>query len=143
MKPPIRNLLIAILAIGLIGAVAGIYMYTKESPDLAKVKADFMLPVSEIVNEFNLDEAAASAKYIDKIVEVTGPVSSIEEIGDSTMNITLANADQLSGVICTFKDLSDITSLQLKVGDNVTVRGVCAGMLLDVLLNDCVLVQQP
>jgi hypothetical protein len=143
MKPPIRNLLIAILAIGLIGAVAGIYMYTKESPDLAKVKADFMLPVSEIVNEFNLDEAAASAKYIDKIVEVTGPVSSIEEIGDSTMNITLANADQLSGVICTFKDLSDITSLQLKVGDNVTVRGVCAGMLLDVLLNDCVLVRQP
>lgn len=141
MKPAIRNVLIAVLLLGLIGIITGIYMYTKKSPDLSKVKADFVLQVSELVNDFNQDEAAASAKYIDKVVEVTGLVSTIEIAGDSTMNVTLVNKDQMSGVICTFHDFANPASIEFKEGEIITVRGVCSGMLMDVLLNDCITVK--
>jgi hypothetical protein len=139
MRPVIRNLLIFVIILGVIGGLIGLYMYNKKNPDLSKVKADYALQVSELVNEFNQDETSASAKYIDKVVEVTGPVASIETISDSTMNITLANVDQMSGVICTFHGITQPSSNEIKEGEIITVRGVCSGMLMDVLLNDCVI----
>jgi hypothetical protein len=141
MRPVIRNILIFIIILGVIGGLIGLYLYNKKSPDLSKVKADYTLQVSEIVNEFNQDENAASAKYIDKVVEVTGPASTIEVAGDSTMNVTISDKDQMSGVICTFHDIANPASIENKKGEIITVRGVCSGMLMDVLLNDCVIVK--
>lgn len=141
MKPAIRNLLLVVLLLAIIGAIFGIYLYTKKSPDLSKVKADYILKVSELVNEFNQDETTASAKYIDKIVEITGPVLTFEATSDSTMNVTLADKNQMSGVICTFNNITNPALTEIKEGDIITIRGVCSGMLMDVLLNDCVIVE--
>ena len=141
MKPLIRNLLIIAVILGLAGAITGIYMFNKKDPDMSKVKADFVLQASELVNEFNQDENSASAKYIDKVLEVTGPVSTIESSSDSTMNIYLTAENQMSGVNCSFDDVSGTTSLDFQEGDIITVRGVCTGMLMDVLLNNCVVVK--
>lgn len=141
MKPVIRNLLILIVILGVVGGLIGLYMYTKKSPDLSKTKADFKLRVTELVSEFNQDETSASAKYIDKIVEVTGPVSSIEVTGETTMNITLADEGQMSGVICSFHDIANPASVEINKGETITVRGICSGMLMDVQLKDCVIVK--
>ena len=139
MRPVIRNLLLFVIILGVIGGLIGLYMYNKKNPDLSKVKADYVLQASELVNEFNQDETSASAKYIDKVVEVTGLVATIEITSDSTMNLTLANEDQISGVICTFHGSPQPPSNEIKEGEIITVRGVCSGMLMDVLLNDCVI----
>jgi hypothetical protein len=139
MRPLIRNLLLVVIILGLVGGAIGFYMYNKKNPDLSKTKADFAVQVSELVNEFNQDEASASSKYIDKVIEVTGPVATIEIKSDSTMNVTLADEDQMSGVICTFHDITNPASIKIKEGEIITVRGVCSGMLMDVLLNDCVI----
>jgi hypothetical protein len=141
MKPLIRNILIIAVLLGSIGVIIGIYLYNKKDPDLSKVKADFVLQVSELVNEFNQDENSASAKYIDKVLEVKGPVSAIESASDSTMNIYLNAENQMSGVNCSFDDVSGTTSPDFQKGDIITVRGVCTGMLMDVLLNNCVVVK--
>jgi hypothetical protein len=140
MKPVIRNLLILVVILGVVGGLIGLYMYNKKSPDLSKVKADFTFSVTELVNEFNQDENAASAKYIDKIVEVTGPISSIEVTSDTTMNVTLADEGQMSGINCSFHDIVNPASVGINKGETITVRGICSGMLMDVLLNDCVIV---
>jgi hypothetical protein len=139
MRPVIRNLLLFVIILGVIGGLIVLYMYNKKNPDLSKVKADYALQASELVNEFDQDETSASAKYIDKVVEVTGPVATIEITSDSTMNLTLANEDQMSGVICTFHGITNPPSIEIKEGEIITVRGVCSGMLMDVLLNDCVI----
>lgn len=141
MKRGIRNLFLFALGVGIIGVAIGLYLYTKKAPDLLKVKADFTLSVSELTNEFSQDETSASARYIDKIVEVTGPVASIEATSDSTMNVTLTEEGELSGVICTFHNTSNPAWDKIKEGETITVRGVCSGMLMDVLLNNCVVVQ--
>jgi len=141
MKPLIRNLLIIAVILGTIGAIIGINMYNRKDHDLSKVKADYVLQVSEIVNEFEQDENSASVKYIDKVLEVTGPVSAIELISNSTMNITLTVENQMSGVICSFQGISNPASFDIKEGDIITIRGTCSGMLMDVLLNNCVILR--
>jgi hypothetical protein len=45
----------------------------------------------------------------------------------------------MSGVICTFHGIAQPSSNEIKEGEIITVRGVCSGMLMDVLLNDCVI----
>jgi len=40
------------------------------------------------------------------------------------------------GIICEMADGEDIS--QLKIDEKVTLRGVCAGYLMDVALNRCV-----
>ena len=48
---------------------------------------------------------------------------------------------QMTGVICSFKDVADPASINIKEGEIITVRGVCSGMLMDILLNNCVIVK--
>jgi len=119
----------------------GLYMFNKKDPNLSKVKPDYVIGVSSLVDEFSQDENSATTKYVDKILEVTGPVQAIEPTSDSTMNVTLSSENQMSGVICSFKDVSDPSSQNIKEGEIITVRGVCSGMLMDILLNNCVIVK--
>jgi len=141
MKPLIRNLLIIAVTLGGIGLLIGLYMFNKKDPNLSKVKPDYVIGVSSLVDEFSQDENSATTKYVDKILEVTGPVQAIEPTSDSTMNVTLSSENQMSGVICSFKDVSDPSSQNIKEGEIITVRGVCSGMLMDILLNNCVIVK--
>jgi hypothetical protein len=141
MKPLIRNLLIAAGIFCVIGLLIGLYLFNKKDPNLIKVKPDYIIDVSSLVNEFTQDENSASAKYVDKVLEVKGPVLAIEPTSDSTMNVTLSAENQMTGVICSFRDVTDTSSQNLKQGEIVTIRGVCSGMLMDVLLNNCVMVK--
>jgi tRNA_anti-like len=141
MKPLIRNLLIIAVALGAIGLLIGLYMFNKKDPNLSKVKPDYVIEVTSLVNEFSQDENAASAKYVDKVLEVTGPVQGIEPTSDSTMNVTLSAENQMAGVICSFKSTADPSSQNIKEGEIITIRGVCSGMLMDILLNNCVIVK--
>jgi hypothetical protein len=141
MNRLIRNLLIIVGAIGVIGLLIGLYLFNKKDPNLSKVKPDYIIEVSSLVNEFSQDENSASAKYVDKVLEVTGPVLAIEPTSDSTMNVTLSAENQMTGVICSFKDVTDPSSKNINEGEIITVRGVCSGMLMDILLNNCVIVK--
>jgi hypothetical protein len=137
-----RNILIAfavIFVIGIIGGSYGLYMFFKKHKDLTNEKADFQLSASSLASEFEADETAASKKYIDKIVEISGRVESIEMGSDSTINVTLKVAGASAGVICAFQGRG-IDDVKVKKGDIATMRGDCSGFLFDVLLNNCVLV---
>lgn len=141
MNPLIRNILIVVVTLGAIGLLIGLYLFNKKDPDLAKVKPDYVIDVSSLANEFSQDENAAAAKYVDKVLEVTGPILAIEPTSDSTMNIILSAENQVTGVICSFKNAVDPSSQNIKEGEIITIRGVCSGMLMDILLNNCAIVK--
>jgi hypothetical protein len=139
-----KNIIIplaAIFIVGIIGGSYGLYMFFKKHKDLAKEKPDFTLTSGILAAEFDADETAASKKYIDKIVEVTGLVESIEMGTDSTINVTLKESGASAGVICAFQGRG-IEDVKVKKGDHATMRGDCSGFLFDVLLNNCVLISQ-
>lgn len=139
-----KNILIIlgiILVTGLSGGGYGLYLFFKTHKNLANVKPDFTLSAEALSNEFESDEDAASKKYIDKVVEITGPVSSVALGSDSIVNVTLSEPGALSGIICSFQGRS-VDDIKVKKGDVATIRGECSGILLDVLMNNCVLIDK-
>jgi hypothetical protein len=139
----IRFSAIIILILVVFGVSYGFFQFFKQAPDLSKVKPDYTLNSTELFSAFEKDEKAAGQKYIKKVLEVSGNVAAIEYgASDSTLSITLRPGDELSGVICTFAGIKDQSQLNVKEGENAVIRGECSGMLMDVLLNNCVLLDK-
>jgi len=140
LKRPYRYILIVILLTGLAGLITGIYFYNLRDKDLLKEKPDFLISAEELQKEFESDENASNIKFVNKIIEVTGVISSLEKGENNSMNIALSTANSMSSVICTITAETDASGLVS--GQTVTLRGECSGFLMDVLLNNCVLIRK-
>jgi hypothetical protein len=139
MKTPVKIALFVVFFIAVGGILAALYMYNKQHTDTAKTKPDYIVTSIALQKEFEDNETAASAKYINKIVEVSGTIASVKLSENNSVSITLISGSDMSSVICTFTTLAD--SSKLKAGDKVTIRGECSGYLMDVLLNNCSLIK--
>jgi hypothetical protein len=139
MKTPVKIALIVVFFVVVGGILAAIYMYNMKHTNTAKAKPDYVVTSADLQKEFEDNETTASAKYINKIVEVTGTVASVKQAENNSVNITLITGSDMSSVICTFTKLADYS--KLKAGDKVTIRGECSGYLMDVLLNNCSLIK--
>jgi hypothetical protein len=91
---------------------------------------------AELVKEFEEDEAAANRMYGDKVVSVAGKIVKTE-MSDSTRNILLAGESAMAGVLCQFETVDNSGAEVLKTGDLVKIKGVCTGILMDVVLTRC------
>ena len=139
MKSATRNILILAGAVIIIGALVALYFFNKKHPDLSKVKPEYTLTANELYSAFEEDEATAGEKYLGKVIQVSGRVNSVES-SDSTLTLSLMEEDQFAGVICSFSNENQAFP-DINNGNLVTVRGECSGMLMDVLLNNCVLIK--
>lgn len=136
-----------ILFIAICGIVAGgayiIRVFTKAPEEVLNITPDYTLEASLLYEEYESDEEAANAKYLDKVIQVTGPVAEILLNNDGEINLIVKEEGDFSGVNCSFaKDEQDELA-SLEFGDKVTIKGFCTGMLMDVVLNRCVLVEKP
>ncbi|MEZ5000608.1 MAG: hypothetical protein R2744_08820 [Bacteroidales bacterium] len=52
--------------------------------------------------------------------------------------VSLVSGDPVGMVICRLANMDDIPGLN--IGDTITVKGECSGMLMDVLVNKCVII---
>jgi hypothetical protein len=139
MKTYIKIALFIVTFIALSAILAALYMYNLKHTDMAKAKPDYVVTASLLQKAFEDDETAASAKYINKILEVTGTIVSAKPADNNIISISLKTASDFSSVICTFTAISDHT--KFRVGDEITLRGECSGFLMDVLLNNCAVIE--
>jgi len=138
MKPYIKVALFVVLIIAVSGILYALTLYNKKHTDTSKVKPDFIITATALQKEFEDGETEASAKYIKKIIEVSGSVSSVTQADSNNVNISLKSGNDLSSVICTF---AAANPTKVRTGDEITIRGECSGFLMDVLLNNCAIVQ--
>jgi hypothetical protein len=139
MKTSVKIALFVVFFIGVGVILAALYMFNMKHTDTAKAKPDYVVTSTLLQKEFEDNETAASTKYVNKIVEVTGTVASVKQSDNNSVNITLSTGSDMSSVICTFTTLAD--NSKIKAGDTVTLRGECSGYLMDVLLNNCALIK--
>jgi hypothetical protein len=139
MKSYVKVALFVVLFIALVGMLFGLMSFFKKHSDLSKAKPDYIITAVTLQKEFEDNEAAASAKYIKKILEVSGSISSVTQTDSNNVNISLKSSNDLSSVICTF---ASADPSKYKAGDEITIRGECSGFLMDVLLNYCAIVQK-
>jgi hypothetical protein len=140
MKTYVKIAIFVVSFIALSAILAALYMFNLKATDMSKAKPDFVLTASLLQKAFEDDETSASLKYINKIVEVTGTIASIKTGENNILSLTLNTASDLSSVICTFPAIADPS--KLKPGNSITLRGECSGFLMDVLLNNCAIIEK-
>lgn len=129
-KKKIFKIVLIVIGVGvLIGGGVGYYMFNKPARDVQNTETDFSYKASEIVNEYLTDSKKANAKYLaengeSKVLEITGIASEISEDFNNQKVILLKAEGDKAGVSCTFTAETNANALNIKIGDQVTIKGV-------------------
>lgn len=131
----IRYLLAALLFAALVVIVLFKWAFRPSQSSVQDKKADISIGSAEIINHFYTNEDSANTLYLNKVILVSGVVESVSEKEQET-TVYLKSANDPVGILCSFNKASfDIKPV--KVGEIVTIKGVCTGYLMDVVLNKC------
>ena len=122
--------LLALIIIALAGSYS-FYMYNKPVSSLEKMKTDHFISASELLEQYEDSEEKANEVFLDKVIEVKGIINKIEE-NEGQYSIYLETENMMSAIICEMD--KKITSINLIVGEKVTLKGLCTGYLMDVVL---------
>lgn len=120
-----------------VGGAIGFYYFNKRVPSMATEKSELAIDAAQLYQEFETNEAAASAKYVGKIITVSGAVLESSELDDGTPKILLDTGSDFS-VSCEFDPNTRHAKTTFQPGEKIAVKGMCAGFNLDVQLSRCV-----
>jgi tRNA_anti-like len=115
----------------------GIYKVTLPHRNAAGEQSVATISAIDLYGEFQHSENTADKKWVGKVINVSGIISSVTESGNYISINLQATSD--GGVNCSIltKDLG--TDDKFKKGDSVNIKGKCTGFLMDVNLVDCVI----
>jgi hypothetical protein len=140
MKKNWKYILFGLVIIIVAGAVYGYLLYNKPHRDVLKSKTDYTISASELLKEFETNSTLASEKYIGKILLVSGNVESIK-VSPSNSTIQLSCEGGFFGVNCSFNSEGATNLLEIKIGNEIQLKGECSGYIDDVILNNCYLIK--
>jgi tRNA_anti-like len=131
-----KGILIAGLAAILVGSY-GYYQFNRGHESMASQKAELSTDAGRLFAAFGEDETKANTTYLGKTIEIKGKVStSVQEDGGTT--ITLFADSETGGVSCKLDPLAQHAQTSFAEGQEITVKGICTGYLMDVVLERCV-----
>lgn len=117
--------------------VTAFLVYNKPHRSVAEEEAEFTLPASELVEAFSEDESAADSVYSGKVVEIRGMLKD-KMVSDGAAILFIGDTTQMIGVNCFLREHQEDAYRALQIGRQVTVKGICNGLLLDVVLDKCI-----
>lgn len=134
-KSVLRAFFVLLPLIILIGVFIAYKQYTKPHRSVEE-EASIAIEASQLFREFEADEMTANQNYLNKVVSVTGTVVAINTNQEGALVIILETENPMFGVSCTLQEKSD----SIKVGNRVTIKGICTGYLSDVVVNRGILI---
>jgi hypothetical protein len=127
-----------ILVVGVLSAVVvWKLVHIKADVSVGSKKADLIIKASALLQKDESNEDSANILYLNKIIAVSGTIDNINH-NDQGVSIYLKNKEDVSGVMCSF-DNSAIDTAIVKRGQQIKVKGICTGYLMDVVLSKCAL----
>ncbi len=114
--------------------------YHRKPDDISGFQPAEKINFSVIVNGYQNDETIANKKFLGKIIQVSGPITDIIKQQDTIINVFIGDTNSLHKVSCLL-DKRNVGSIdKYSKGNDITIKGVCTGFLLDVELNRCVII---
>ena len=133
-----KKISIYILIIGLLGIFIGYKMYNKPHINVAEKPVDIAITANILFADFSSDETKANTKYLNKIIAVKGRIANVEFNGEKAA-ISLQTEDDFGSVVCYLVKDEFKKSAEIKEGQEVILKGICTGFLMDVILVKCVI----
>jgi hypothetical protein len=131
-----------ILLLVLLAAIVG-YLYIKEASkenDPTQSKESIAISVDELCDLFVNNEDSANALYLSKVIDIKGAISSIEN-NNNRYSLFLSNSDGSTSISCEMDTTQNEKIKLLKPNQEVNIKGYCIGMLIDIELNKCRIIE--
>ncbi len=139
----IKYIILLVLVLAAIGAGVGLKMFFKPHADIRKMDTVFKVEATGLLDEFIKDENAASAKYSEKVLEISGNLVAKTKLPNGTNLLILEN--EMEGISCQLDSnwsAANQTVIQaLETGNPVTVKGICKGYLMELKVSPAVVVK--
>ncbi|MBK8491033.1 MAG: hypothetical protein IPL49_09120 [Saprospirales bacterium] len=87
---------------------------------------------------FEEHEGASDKRLLNKVIQVTGSVREVVQDDEGNVRVTLDTGNDFFGVVCELQSSSPWTKEDFKAGQEVTFKGLCTGMSMDVVLVRCI-----
>ena len=131
----LKIIAIVVGLVAILGGGAVYYQLHKPAPSAANGKA-ILFRADDLAKEYNKDEKAADAKYLNKVIEVTGMVSEVDNNQDGGIMAILQTTDPSVGIQCTMREKKVV----ITKGQEITIRGFCSGNgITGISLTDCII----
>jgi hypothetical protein len=135
-----KNIVWILLAgVIIIAGIAMVYsVYHKPHRQASNEAPALEVQATELYNAYVSDEVRADSLYLDKVLQVNGVVEKILANAQGE-KVLMLETPELFGISCSM-DSSQQDKLQhIEAGTTVAIKGICHGMLMDVILVKCVL----
>lgn len=138
----LKKAILIIVLLAFAGGGIGLYLYYKPARSYRHARPDISVQAEEMIRDFATDEKAAEKKYLNKVVEVQGNIYeiSLDDRGLTSINLFVDN--EVTMISCAMDSADNAEYSRLTKGSNVKIQGQCSGLLMDIVMNKCVLVKQ-
>jgi hypothetical protein len=130
-----KKISVVLLVLAAISAVI-YYNWNRKNPSLSNMQPAFSVSSNQLFTMFEQDEVAANKQFLNKVVEVKGKVREVRKETTGEYVITLDGSDMF-GIICRMEPALTLEDTSL-VGEEVALKGLCTGILMDVVMVQCV-----
>lgn len=115
--------------------------YYRRPADITSIQPAEKVNAASIVSLYQNDEAKANQQYLNKMVQVQGAITEIINQQDTLINVFIGDTNSVHNVSCLLDKRHFNAIKKYTAGQQITIKGICTGFLLDVELNRCVIVQ--
>lgn len=130
-----KKLITVLLILAAVAAVI-YYNWNRTTSSLAGTRPAVTISSTQLFSSFEEDESKANEQFLNKVVEVNGKVREIRRDSNGEFVVTLDGSDMF-GVICRMEPGIVMEDTNL-TGRMIALKGLCTGMLMDVVLVQCV-----
>ena len=139
----LKKIIITGVILAALGSGYGYYLWNKPHAEIGK--PDVVTTATELATEFGKDEAAATKKFMGDasktlIIQVSGKILEVKN-DTSGIALTLETGDPINGVSCVLDKFTAQPRTDFKIGEDITLKGICTGKLSDVVIDRCVPIQ--
>ena len=105
---------------------------------MENLKSDHQIQASVLFDAFINNKMQANSDYLDKVLEVVGPLKKVDYDEAKTLVLTLDSNHEEGNVLCKMEKPGTQLISQIHLGETVKLKGRCLGYRLDVVLCNCV-----
>ncbi len=137
---PMKRIVILIALLAVIGG--GWYAwreYNRTAGPTSELEAAEAIEAAALLQAYTADENAANARFNGKVLLVSGTVREVKAPENGLVDVVLETGDPLAGVVCQFAQ-ADVPSA-LTAGAPARIKGISTGLLMDVVLQRCAIVE--
>lgn len=131
------------LLVILVSTGIGLKMFFKPHAEISKMNIDFQLNAPDLMNEFQQNETAATAKYSEKVLEISGKVVAKTTLENGIDIVVLE--DEMQGISCQLDSAwakrNQAAIQALSTGQTIKVKGICKGYLMEIKVSPAVIVK--